>query len=55
MNHVAEEEDNTKKEYQKKKKTMKEREVEIGRDDVLMRFTTRILKRIWTMTIWRCQ
>ena len=55
MNHVAEEEDNTKKEYQKKKKMMRERSVEIGRDNILMRCLTKILKRIWTMTIWRCQ
>ncbi len=45
-----------KKKYQKEKKTMRERKVEIGRNDVLMRHTTRILlKRIWTMTSWRCQ
>ena len=44
------------KKKQKKKKTMRERKVEIGRDDVLIRHTTRILlKRIRTMTGWKCQ
>jgi hypothetical protein len=46
----------TMKKYQKEKKTMRERKVEIGRDDVLMRHTMRILlKRIQTMTSCRCQ
>ncbi len=41
---------------QKKKKTMRERKVEIGRDNMLMRHTTRILlKRIRMMTGWKCQ
>jgi hypothetical protein len=40
-----------KKEYQKKKKTVREREVEIGRDDVLMRCMTRILKRIYDLEV----
>ena len=45
-----------KKKYQKEKKTMRERKVEIGRDNMLMRHTMRIvLKRIRTMTSWRCQ
>jgi hypothetical protein len=44
-----------KKKFKKEKKTMRERKVENGRDDVLMTYTTRILKRICTMTIWRCQ
>jgi hypothetical protein len=44
------------KKKQKKKKTIRERKVEISRDDVLMRYTTRILlKRIRTMTGWKCQ
>ncbi len=44
------------KKKQKKKKMMKERKVKIGRDDVLMRHTTRIpLKRICTMTGSKCQ
>jgi hypothetical protein len=34
---------------------MRERKVEIGRDNVLMRYMTRILRRIWKLTIWRCQ
>jgi hypothetical protein len=39
------------KKKKRKKKTMRERKVEIGRDDVLMRHTTRILlKRIRMMT-----
>ncbi len=39
------------KKKQKKKKTMRERKVEISRDNVLMRHTTRIvLKRIRRMT-----
>ena len=45
-----------KKKYQKEKKTMRERKVEIGRDNMLMRITTRILlKIIWTMMSWKCQ
>ena len=45
-----------KKKYQKEKKMMRERKLEIGRDNVLMRHTTRILlKRIQTMTGWKCQ
>ncbi len=39
------------KKKKRKKKMMRERKVEISRDDVLMRHTTRILlKRIRTMT-----
>jgi hypothetical protein len=45
-----------KKKYQNEKKMTRERKVEIGRGDVLMRHATRILlKRIRTMTSWRCQ
>ncbi len=54
-NCVGEEEVNKKKKFKKKKKMMREWKVENGRVDVLMRYTTRILKRICTMTIWRCQ
>jgi hypothetical protein len=45
----------TRKKKFKKKKMMRERKIEIGRDDVVMRYTMRILKRIWKLTIWRCQ
>jgi hypothetical protein len=45
------------KKKKRKRKTTRERKVEIGRDDVLMwRQTTRILlKRVRTMTGWKCQ
>ncbi len=44
-----------KKKFKKKKMMMRESKLEIGRDNMLMSYTTRIQKRIWKLTIWRCQ
>jgi hypothetical protein len=54
-NRACEEEENEEGEVQEEEEDDEGRKVENGRDNVLMRYTTRILKRIRTMTVWRCQ
>jgi hypothetical protein len=54
-NNCAGEEEENKEKVKNKKRMMRERKVEIGRDNVLMRYMVRILKRIRKLTICRCQ
>jgi hypothetical protein len=55
MNWVAEEEENDEEGVPEEEEDNEGEGGRDWRDNVLMRCMTRILKRIWTMMIWRCQ